>query len=99
MYADDTIILAESPDELQIALNAVHEYCNTWHLTVNASKTKIVIFSRGKIRKTPHFTYVHESVDVVHDCLYLGVQFDYNGTFKKQFQGRLRRPGKLYTVC
>ena len=48
LYADDTIILAESPDELQVALNAVQGYCTTWHLTVNASKTKIMIFSRGK---------------------------------------------------
>ena len=99
LYADDTIILAESPDELQIALNAVHEYCNTWHLTVNASKTKIVIFSRGKIRKTPHFTYGHASVDVVHDFVYLGVQFNYNGTFKKAISRQVTQARKaLYSM-
>ena len=32
LYADDTIVLAESPDELQIALNALSDYCNKWKL-------------------------------------------------------------------
>ena len=44
LYADDTIVLAESELELQSALNAVHEYCTKMCLTVNTSKTKIMIF-------------------------------------------------------
>ena len=43
LYADDTIILAESPDDLQVALNSGQDYCKAWNLTVNTSKTKIVI--------------------------------------------------------
>ena len=35
LYADDTIILAENEMELQSALNAVHEYCTLYKLTVN----------------------------------------------------------------
>ena len=44
LYADDTIILAESPDELQKSLNALFDYCSLWHL----SKTQVVVFSKGK---------------------------------------------------
>ena len=55
LYADDTIIMAESAAELQEALNGLHEYCKLWSLTVNISKTKIVIFSKGKVRKYPKF--------------------------------------------
>ena len=36
LYADDTIVMAETPCD----------YCETWHVTVNASKTKVIIFSR-----------------------------------------------------
>ena len=39
-YADDTIVLAETERELQIALDAVHEYCNDMQLTVNTQKLK-----------------------------------------------------------
>ena len=51
LHADDTIIiLPETPEKLQKALDAMDSYCQTWHLTVNASKTKIIVFSRGKVR-------------------------------------------------
>ena len=43
MYADDTIILAESPSDLQLALNTHNIYCQKWGLCVNAQKTKIVV--------------------------------------------------------
>ena len=52
-YADDTVILAESPTELQMSLDAMQSYCNIWKLNINTNKTKIVIFSRGKVRKYP----------------------------------------------
>ena len=55
LYADDTILLAESPEELQAALNSMNLYCNDWNLKINVSKTKVVIFSRGEIRKHPYF--------------------------------------------
>ena len=35
LYSDDTIILAETERKLHPALDAVHEYCNNMHLTVN----------------------------------------------------------------
>ena len=44
LYADDTILLAESAKKLQIALDGLHTYCNTWSLKVNVDKTKIMIF-------------------------------------------------------
>ena len=47
MYADDTVLLAESPEGLQISLNSMKEYCSLFDLKVNINKTKIMIFSRG----------------------------------------------------
>ena len=38
LYADDTIIMAESPNELQLALNALSEYCTQWKLKINVEK-------------------------------------------------------------
>ena len=50
MYADDTIILADSKENLQLALNALKLYCDTWKLEINCSKTKITIFSSRKAK-------------------------------------------------
>ena len=51
MYADDTIILADSEANMQVALKALQQYCDTWKLEINCSKTKISIFSRGKSKQ------------------------------------------------
>ena len=64
LYADDTVILAESDKDLQDSLNAIYDYCNTWSLKVNIDKTKIVIFSRGKIRNIPRFKYGNKELEV-----------------------------------
>jgi hypothetical protein len=56
LYADDTVILAESKEELQAALNSMYLYCKTWDLEINASKTEIVIFNKRKITEKSVFT-------------------------------------------
>ena len=48
LYADDSVILAESQDPLQAALNSMYLYCQTWKLEVNPIKTKVVIFAKKK---------------------------------------------------
>ena len=49
LYADDTIIMAESAEQLQTALNQLNEYCGQWNLKINTDKTKIVIFSANVV--------------------------------------------------
>jgi hypothetical protein len=48
LYADDTVIFAESQQELQQILKLFEHYCNIWKLKVNISKKKIVVFSKKK---------------------------------------------------
>ena len=59
-------------------------YCKTWNLCVNPSKTKIVVFSKEKLRNKPQFMYDNISLDIVEDFIYLGVKFKYNGSYNKQ---------------
>ena len=49
---DDTVLLHETDVDMQKALDATTEYCNDNNMIINASKTKYMVFSRGKIRKT-----------------------------------------------
>jgi len=81
LYADDTVILAESLDELQKALYAMESYCKENNLQVNVSKTKVIVFSKGKIRKLPKIVFNNIELDVVFSYIYLGVLFNYNGKF------------------
>lgn len=43
-YADDTVIMTETADDLQKALDEFHVYCSQWKLNVNVEKTKILVF-------------------------------------------------------
>lgn len=81
LYADDTIIVAESPHDLQIALNAFQEYCILWKLKVNLTKTKVVIFFRRKVRRQISFKLFDVILEVQDSYSYLGVLFKYNGNF------------------
>ena len=43
-YADDGVLLSESAQGLQSALDSLYRYCTRWKLTLNVKKTKIMIF-------------------------------------------------------
>ena len=88
LYADDTVIMAESEEDLQRALDALSQYCKLWDLTVNLDKTKVVIFSRGRRTAKKPFMYNGKEVKVVDDYTYLGVIFNYNGSFKKAIENQ-----------
>lgn len=49
MLADDTVLFANSLDELQTTLNSLHEYVRNTplNLTVNTDKTKTSVFRKG----------------------------------------------------
>ena len=85
LYADDTVVLAECPEDLQRALDMLKIYREVWGLDINVRKTKVMIFSRGEIRKLPKFQFKEETVDALGDYKYLRVKFNYN-KFKKAQQ-------------
>ena len=81
LYADDTLILAESPSELQAALDSMQTYCENWDLMVNTDKTKVCIFSKSR-EESANFLFNSKPIEVVKSFTYLGVVFSYNSNFK-----------------
>ena len=72
--------MAEGPNELQLALDALSEYCQRWKLKINISKTKIIRFSKGKPKKTIQTFYLNnEIVELVESYVYLGTTINYKG--------------------
>ena len=103
LYADDTVILAESATQLQKALDAAHDYCKHWGLSVNSTKTKIMIFSKGRIRNKPSLNFGGDELEVVNEYVYLGTTFSSNGSMKaaveKQIAQANRALFKLRTIA
>lgn len=81
-YADDTVIMTETADDLQKALDEFHVYCSQWKLNVNVEKTKILVFSKGPKPKNI-FYYNNNVVEIVSEFKYLGIVFFRSGSFCK----------------
>ena len=76
MYADDVVIISNSPSVLQKCLDALHDYCQDWKLNVNLKKTKAVVFS-NKLRKNNKlsFTFNNKALETVSEITYQQAHF------------------------
>ena len=91
LYADGTVILAETLNDLQISLNSMAEYCKDWELSINVTKTHVMTFSRGEIRKRNTFSFERIVLVKSDSYKYLGIIFNYNGKFRVAKQDLLLR--------
>ena len=87
-YAEDTLILAESPADLQDSLHELFIYCQKWKLKVNEDKTKILCFT-NKRKNEPTFFYNDQKLENVKDFVYLGVTLTNKGISQKSVQARI----------
>ena len=94
LYADDTLVLAESDIQLQKALDGLHNYCNKWSLKLNIDKTKVIIFSAEKITRFKSFKFGENTIDIVEDYVYLGTKFNFNGKFHKAMAKQVLQANK-----
>ena len=82
LFADDLVLLSESPQGLQNCLDKLGSYCHKWGLNVNLSKTKIVLFNKGGMKITRYKFYLYgEEIEIVQSYCYLGIVFASCGTF------------------
>lgn len=76
LFADDMILLASTPKGLQRQIDALANFCDLRRLTVNLSKTKVMIFNAlKKDLADVHFYFIGEEIEIATSYIYLGVQF------------------------
>lgn len=82
LYADDAVIFAKSPMVLQSILNDIESYSTLWGLKINTSKTKAMIFEKGR---HTHFDFYLNNVklELVTSFKYLGIHFFKNGNWNR----------------
>ena len=83
LYADDTVLLSESYTDLQKQLDSLAEYCELWKLKVNVQKSKVMIFTKGRMPQNTVFKYNNDILETVNEFTYLGVLFSRTGSFSK----------------
>lgn len=81
IYADDLLIISDSPGGLQKSLSKLEEYCSIWKLEINTKKSKVVVFRPTKKLDNYTFSIYGETLDIVNSITYLGISFSYTGNF------------------
>uniref|UniRef100_A0A671W6R3 ribonuclease H n=1 Tax=Sparus aurata TaxID=8175 RepID=A0A671W6R3_SPAAU len=83
LFADDLVLLSPTAQGLQQSLDLLEHYCQTWALTVNPKKTKIMIFQkRSKTQDIqPKFKIGTQQVEYCTNYTYLGIKLNSTGHF------------------
>uniref|UniRef100_A0A9J8AFQ2 ribonuclease H n=1 Tax=Cyprinus carpio carpio TaxID=630221 RepID=A0A9J8AFQ2_CYPCA len=83
LYADDLVLLSPTKEGLQDGLDLLEDYCQTWALTVNLQKTKVMIFQkRSRPQGLTHtFTLSHRTIETTKTYTYLGLKITPTGNF------------------
>ena len=81
LYADDIVLISESKSGLQCCLNILSDYCTSWKLHVNTSKSKILIFNSNGKSYQNEFQFLDTPLETVKQYTYLGITMKFNGNF------------------
>jgi len=77
-YADDIVLLATSPEELQQLVSGVERAAKKYNMLINATKTKVmanngcvlkISVDGGKLEQVDSFTYLGSKVTSDADCV------------------------------
>ena len=104
MYADDIVLLADTENDLQNMLNALHNWCNVNDMRINVSKSNVVHFrTESKTRSDVVFKCGEQVIEFSDRYKYLGLVFDehlnINTTAKMVAQSASRALGLVIAKC
>ena len=94
LWADDLVLLALDGTSLQMMLDVLGTYCIDWGLSVNVSKTAVLVFNTsGRLLKESHaFKLGEKRIPSAREYCYLGIHFTLSGSLKVA-QNKLRQKG------
>ena len=103
-----TVLFPDSAEDLQVQLNNLSEYCDTWKLIVNIFKTNIVAFTRARLHYF-NFSYKGSNLEILlKDYIYLGIIFSSTDSYlntKEKIVGKatktmyeVLRKGRVHNV-
>jgi hypothetical protein len=96
LYADDLVIFSENEKGMQLALNKLSHYSNTWRLEINISKTKIMCINQSVRSNKSMFNYNKLKLEQVTEYSYLGIIFTEKATFKTALNSLYNKGLKAY---
>ena len=75
------VLVPDNYDHMQHLINVLDVYCNTWKLTVNCTKTKVLIFGGSKKDYKTIFKLGNVISETVEIYKYFGIIFHKSNKF------------------
>jgi len=103
LYADDLAIMAESPQEMQLLLNCLSDFCKASGLQVNIKKSEIVVFN-SKFSETrdssnaKNIIYNNQPLLIQPSFIYLGTLLLDGAPTKRMAAAQMRMLSKAKTA-
>jgi len=97
LYADDIVLMADSPEALQKMIDIVETYTSRWRLSLNTNKTKVMIVRPSRntmVARGEHWSFRNQSLEVVREYKYLGVWFTDNLLWDRHIKHIREKAGK-----
>jgi len=82
-FADDIVLIAKKPQELQIMVNQLHSESHRIGLKMNKAKTKTM---SSNIAQAPKIEVENEELETVQHYIYLGQMIQNNGSQEKELK-------------
>ena len=96
LYADDIILLSETQEGLQNALNELTKFCSLWKLDVNKQKSKIIIFNSNGKSHCNYFKVEKEHLETVKSICYLGITINCSGSLNHSKKNLMEKGRKAW---
>ena len=94
LWADDLVLMALNRSSLQNLIARVCMFCQAWGLTVNISKTAVMVFNKAgrQLKESYGYKFGSENIPSTKTYCYLGIVFSLSGSFR-QAQDELKKKG------
>ena len=76
------LLISETREGLQNCLDKLHDFTQTWKLSINYKKTKCMTISKRKSKFKCTYTIGKQKIDACNSYRYLGTTISENGSFK-----------------
>jgi len=75
LYADDVVLMAETPEDLQKMIDVVEKFNQKWRMSLNIGMSKAMIIDSPHPKSPPRWEYRGKPVEIVKKYKYLGIWF------------------------